>query len=457
MRDNADQGVTRVLAEFVSATRGDSITADMRHEAKRSLINFFACALAGSRDEAVEASASVLMRYSGNATATLIGRTERADALTAAFMNSASANVFDFDDTHAPTIIHPTAPVAAALFAHAENAPIAGTDFLTAFVLGIETECRIGNAVSPRHYRRGWHITSTCGVFGSAVAIGRALDLSPERMVWAIGNASAASAGLLETLGTMSKSISVGNAARNGYAAALYAQAAVAGPAAPLEGRYGFLRVVDDAPDFSRITDGLGTCWELALNMYKPYPCGVVLNPVIDACLAIAASEAIDAADIDRVDIEAHPLLRERTDRPHPRTGRESQVSVQHSVAVCFIRKAAGLPEFSDASAADPALRSLRGKVALIDDTSYGVDSARVTVRLRSGRSFERQVEHARGSTALPLSDHELEQKLRELARYGNWAGNADRLIDAIWALDKAADVGRVMSLASRHSNNQPR
>lgn len=449
MSDAQYQPVTRTLAEFVTTARSATIPPEIRHEAKRSLINFFGCALAGCQNDAIDATAKVLTRYSGKSTATLIGRAEQTDALTAAFINSASANVFDFDDTHAPTIIHPTAPVAAALFAHAESEIVPGAEFLTALILGIEAECRIGNAISPRHYRRGWHITSTCGVFGAAVALGRVLGLSAEGMVWTIGNASAASAGLLETLGTMSKSVSVGNAARNGYAAALYAQAGVAGPPEPLAGRYGFLRVIDEAPDVSRITDGLGAQWELALNTYKPYPSGVVLNPVIDACLDIALNEAVDIDEIERIDIEAHPLLRERTDRPHPQTGREAQVSVQHSVAVCLTRKAAGLAEFSDESAADPALRSLRAKVSLIDNAAYGIDSAKVSFRLRSGRSVDRTIERARGSMMRPLCDAELENKLHALARYGHSGCNVDRLIEAIWTLEDADDAGRIMSLAA--------
>src|SRR6185295_6504467 len=156
-----------------------------------------------------------------------------------------------------------------------------GENLLLAFVLGAEAEVRIGNAVSPGHYRRGWHITSTCGVFGAAIAIGKALALDAQRLVWAIGNASVQAGGLVETLGTMAKSISVGNAAKNGLLAALLARDGFSGPEHPLEGERGFLRVVTDAPKFDAICHRLGEQWELLSNTYKPYPCGVVLNPVV--------------------------------------------------------------------------------------------------------------------------------------------------------------------------------
>ena len=166
----------------------------------------------------------------------MIGRSERADALSAAFLNAVSANVLEFDDTQLQTVIHPAAPVVPAVFALAELRRVSGDELLHAVVLGVEAECRIGKAVTPSHYRRGWHITSTCGVFGAAAAAGKLLGLDRQRMMWALGNAAAQSAGLIESLGSMAKSISVGNAARNGLAAALLAEQGFTGPERALEG-----------------------------------------------------------------------------------------------------------------------------------------------------------------------------------------------------------------------------
>src|ERR1019366_7007037 len=168
----ASARVSERLAEFLCGARWEDIPAEVRHEAKRSLMNFFATSLGGCRDAAVETASAVLGQFAGRARATIIGRSESSDLLNAAFLNAMSANVFDFDDTHARTIIHPTAPVAPALFALAETSRLSGRQLLLAFVLGVETECRLGNAISPGHYKRGWHITSTCGVFGAAAAVG---------------------------------------------------------------------------------------------------------------------------------------------------------------------------------------------------------------------------------------------------------------------------------------------
>src|SRR5690606_9826517 len=154
--------LTRQLAAFVNRSRWEDLSEEVRHEAKRSILNFFGAALGGCRDRATQTAYDVLAPFAGPQTATSIGRTERIDSLNAAFLSALSGNVFDFDDTQPRTIIHPTAPVAPALFALAEERRITGAQLLHAFVLGVEIECRLGNAISPGHYRRGWHITATC-------------------------------------------------------------------------------------------------------------------------------------------------------------------------------------------------------------------------------------------------------------------------------------------------------
>jgi 2-methylcitrate dehydratase PrpD len=412
-------------------------------------MNFFATSLGGCRDDAVATASAVLRAFAGPETATVIGRSERTDLIHAAFLNAMSANVFDFDDTHERTIIHPTAPVAPALLALSESSTLSGPQFLLALILGIETECRIGNAISPGHYKRGWHITSTCGVFGAAAAVGKALGLDSERIKWALGNASAQSCGLVETLGSMSKSISVGNAARNGALSALLAQANFSGPDQPLEGARAFLRVTGDDPDFAEVTADLGQRWEALANTYKPYPCGVVLNPVIEACLGLSSSPELSLADLESVELVGHPLLRERTDRPHIASGREAQVSAQHTVAVTLSTGKARLQEFSDESVANPALRALGGKVRFTDDPGYGVEAARVILHMRGGRMLSHAISHARGSAANPLSDTDLENKLKDLNEFGNAGVDTDALIGAIWSLDRSADVSSLMALAA--------
>jgi 2-methylcitrate dehydratase PrpD len=441
------------LSSFIAASEWSDVPANVRHAACRALLNFFAVALSAARTPTLDAALRAYSRFSSGPQASLAGRAERVDMATAAALNAMAANLYDFDDTHHPTIIHPTSPIAPGLFALAENRPINGPELLHAFTLGVEAACRIGNAISPEHYARGWHITSTCGVFGAALATGRCLGLSAAQNLHAISAAAVQAGGLVETLGTAAKSISVGNAARNGLLSSFLVLEGFDGPAYPLEGERGFLRVVGQEPRINALTDGLGERWELLKNAYKPYPCGVVLNPVIDACLDLAADPAIANKGwntVTSIELHGHPLLRQRTDRPNISNGRQSQVCAQHAVAASLIRGHAGLAEFSDEAVADPELRTLGSCVVFRDDAGMSVDAVKVRIDFSDGRTLRREVSTPRGSLARPLQDHEIEQKLRELNRYGGADIDADRLIEAVWSLESAADASLPMRLAAR-------
>jgi 2-methylcitrate dehydratase PrpD len=322
-------GITPTLARFVVDTTWQDIPEKARHEAKRALLNFFAVAIAGCRTEPVELALKSLAEFSGGKQATIIGRTERIDALGAAFLNAASANVFDYCDTHLPTVVHPTAPLAPALLSLAELRRVTGPELLLAFVLGFEIECRVGGAISPGHYPKGWHITSTCGVFGAAAGAAKLLQLKQDQVVWALGNASTQSAGLCECLGWPAKSVSVGNAARNGLFSALLAEKGFAGPAEPIAGAQGFLAAMGEPPNWAALTDGLGKTWEVTDNSIKPYPAGFVIHPLLDCALDWRRQHP--GAAVDRIAVRGNPLLLQRTDRPDVATGRESQVSLQHA------------------------------------------------------------------------------------------------------------------------------
>jgi 2-methylcitrate dehydratase PrpD len=440
---------TAALAAFVAGSRWEDIPAAVRHESKRALLNILGAAFAGCRHAAVDHAVAVLAPFSGPAEASILGRGERADALTAAFVNAAAANVLDFCDTHHPTIIHPTAPVAPALLALAERRRTSGQALLHALLLGIEAECRVGNAVSPWHYSHGWHITSTCGVIGAAAASGKLLGLAAEPMVRAIGLGATQACGLLESLGTMAKSVSVGDAARNGIVAALLAEHGFAAAPATLEGERGFTRVMGHDADPSAIVRDLGTVWEATMNAYKPYPCGIVLHPVIDALLELRARHALRAEEVERVTVRGHPLLRQRTDRKRPRSGSEAQVSLQHTVAVCLLHGRADVAAYTDARANEPAVQAFGERVAVEDDPSIPVEGIALAVRTVDGRTLAAEVKHAVGSLGRPMTDGEIEAKLCAHAALNAPAVDARRLIGAVWALDRSDDAGEIARLAT--------
>jgi 2-methylcitrate dehydratase PrpD len=198
-------------------------------------------------------------------------------------------------------------------------------------------------------------------------------------------------------------------------------------------------------PDLSRTTDGLGETWQIMETAYKPYPCGFVINPVLDCVLDWRRDHP--GAEAVRVVVRGHPLLADRTDRPQVSSGRQSQVSVQHGVAAALITGKAGLEQFSDACVNDPRVAALRGKVEVVRDAAFSTIAAAVDITTADGRTHVLSTTAARGSDVNPMSDSALEDKLRAAAT--GWSPRHDikPLIDAIWALDRSADVSELAAL----------
>jgi 2-methylcitrate dehydratase PrpD len=441
--------VTRALAAYVVHARADDLPAPVRGEACRTLLNWAGCTVGGSRHETVDIAVRALSPLSGQRDATLLGRRERVDILHASLINGISSHVLDFDDTHLKTVIHPAGPVASAILALAETRPVSGRDFLHALVLGAEVECRIGNAVYPAHYDRGWHITGTTGVFGSAAACGRLLELSEQQMRWAFGLAATQPVGLREMFGTMTKSFHPGRAAQNGLTSALLARENFTSSDAGLEAKTGWAHVLSTACDFSQITDGLGQHYEILLNTYKPFACGVVLHPIIDACLRLRADHHLTPDGIDRIDLRVHPLVLELTGKHAPQTGLEGKFSVYFAAAVAIAAGAAGVKQFTDAWVHQPEVVALSERVFTTVDPSIGEAQARAVITLKDGRRVETFVEHAVGSVERPMSDGDLDAKVRDLCDGVLPAAQTRRLIELCRNIEVEPDA-RVIAAAAR-------
>ena len=436
--------VTRTLARFVVEHNAANIPDKVRHEAARSFLNWLGCAVGGSRHETIERAIAALAPFSGPPEATVLGRGDRLDIMHAALMNGITSHTFDFDDTHLKTVIHPSGPVASAILALAERQPVSGADFLHAFILGVEVECRIGNSVYPEHYDVGWHITGTAGVFGAAAAAGRLLGLTEQQMVWAFGIAATQSSGLREMFGTMCKPFHPGNAARNGLLAALLAQKDFTSSAQGIEAKRGFAHVLSTKFRPEDITEGLGDTWEIALNTYKPFACGIVIHPIIDACIQLRNEHALKAEDIEAIEARVHPLVLELTGKKTPQAGLEGKFSVYHSAAVAVLNGAAGEAEYGDDVVRDPKVTALRDRVSAVVDDAMHEDQTRVVIRLKNGRTVEQFVEHAIGSLDRPMSDADLEAKFRGLTQGILSHAQADRLIGLCWEIGRLDDAAKL-------------
>jgi len=435
--------VTGILARHIVGARLEDIPQQVRHEATRALLNCLGCAIGSARHETVENALAAIRDFAGAPQAAVFGRSERLDALNAALINGISTHVLDYDDTHARAV-HPSAPLWPALLAFAEWRATRGEDLVLAFVLGVETECRIALSVFPEHYDRGWHITGSAGIFGAAAAIGKLLGLNEQQMRWALGIAATQSSGLREMFGSMCKSLHPGRAAQGGMTAALMAANNFTSANNAIEGERGWAHVTSTRFDPEVITGELGTRFELMSNMYKPYACGLVVHAAIDGCIQLRNAHKLQPQDIARVDLTVCPIVMELTAIKEPTTGLQGKFSIFHAAATAIVFGAAGEPQFGTAAVNDDRVVALRRKVTVAPDAALKKIQARVTVTLDDGRTFTQTVENALGTLARPMSDADLEAKFRSLTDGVLSPAQADRLITLCWSAPQLADAADI-------------
>jgi 2-methylcitrate dehydratase PrpD len=443
-------------AAMLRAARGP-LSPPVERAARRSLLNVLGTTVSASGSAAVAVLLAAAGEAGGAGDVPVPGLARTLDPYWGALVIGTAAHLDDFDDTHLATVIHPGASTLATVLSLVPETAPAGAAFLGAFAAGCEAQLRIGCAISPAHYDRGWHITGTCGVFGAAVAAAALLGLDAATTARALSLAATMTAGHREAFGTMTKPLHAGKAAANGVLAARLAAAGVGGPADPL-GAGGVLEVLAASVDLGALGLGWpeGHQWELELNTIKTYPCGVVAHPAMDAAIIAHArlAETSVRAEITGVTLRCNPLVPELMGREQPEDGLESRFSARHGVAVGLLYGRAGLAEFSDAVATAPEVATLRSLITLAADSAVPRDAAvlRVTRGTAPGppprparaAAIEVAVEHTRGSAALPLTDDEVLDKARALFGPVLGAAAADRARDAIDKLPGAQDTAEL-------------
>jgi 2-methylcitrate dehydratase PrpD len=451
MADATMPATTRELADFIVRTRHADLPERVRREGTCAFLNWVGCVLGGCRHDAVAIAVAAAEEFSGEKRASALGRGRILDGMNAAFVNCLASSAHAYDDTHLATVTHPTGPVAAVLLALAERARLTGEAFLTALVLGIEITCRLSTAllVPPARGQVGWYITGVTGGIGAALAAAKALGLDRRQTIWALGLAAAQASGFRQTHATMATAFVPAHAARCGLQAAVLAAHGFTCSDRILEGPHGFAAVFAPEAHLAAATDGLGTQWEMLANTYKPYPCGIVIHPVIDACLQMVQETAPAPDAITRVRLGVHPLCLTLCDRPAPADAHEAKVSLQHWTAAALVRRAAGLAEGADDCVCDPAVRALRARIEAVPDPSVGRDGAVVQLELANGRALEKRVEHCVGSLARPMTDAELEAKFmgQALPVLSEAARAPMHLCWRLEALDDVAEVARASSV----------
>lgn len=442
------QPVTRDLATAIVAFSLGDLPASVLHEAKRSLFNVLAVAIGASGHPGVDAILRVGRETGGLAVAPIVGRSVRADAHFSALANGFAAHVDDYDDTHLATVIHPAAAIAATLLALAPSAAPAGADAMRAFVLGCEVQLRVGVAISPEHYDDGWHITGTCGTIGAAVTAAALLGLDAAMTARAIGIAASSTVGQREAFGRMTKAYHAGKAAANGLLAAVLAGRGFTAPGDALEAHGGFADALASTHRIGALDLNLHANFELAKNTYKPYPCGIVAHPAIDAAVALAARIGnVDA--VESVVVHCNPLVPELMGNLTPGDGLQARFSAVHGVTMGLRDGRVGLAQYDDALVIAADVAALRARVHLEPDAGVPRASARLVAKLTNGTSIEETTTHARGSLERPLTDAELNAKAEALVE-PLLAGGTAALRKATSDLPNAPDVSALIAAVTK-------
>ncbi|KAI1827507.1 2-methylcitrate dehydratase PrpD [Xylaria intraflava] len=449
---------TLQLASWATNLTYEDLTTPVVEAAVKSVYNWAGCAIGGYAQDAPNiAQATTQAFFGGPPTSSILGVNGSisdafADAQLAAFLNGISSHVDDYDDTHLETLIHPSGPVASALLAVAEwQGPVTGHEFLTAFVAGVEAECKLGLGVTPEHYDVGWHITSTTGSVGAAIAVGKLIGLDTTQMQNAIGVASTQVVGMQEYFGSMTKSFHVGRAAQGGMLGALLAKNNYTSSLQGLEAKYGWLHVVSTRQNASAYFDQLGKTWEIEKNSFKPFPCGIVLHPAIDGAIQLhdeAVKQGKNISSVKSVNLQVNSEVLVLTGKTDPQTGLEGKFSVYHAVAVGYLYGEATPTYFTDEAVKNTTTVEFRKKINVTtDDAHFSEDQATVTVEFDDGTTLEKHIEHALGSLENPLTDAQLKTKFLDQVSKRLGEARAERSFAAFTSIGNLTDVGTLRTL----------
>jgi len=444
--------ITHAMAQFAMDTTWHNLPVSVKNEGVRAWLNWVACATGGAVTPSVDTAIKGLLSMGGGHTP-LLGRTEQLSLPDAALLGSLSAAAHTYDDTHLATITHPTGPVASALLAcahqlSAQNKPVDGQRLLTALIIGLEIECRVSCAIAATGGNQGWYMTGLSGGIGASLAVAKLLGLSKTQMIYSIGLAATQASGLRATHGAMAINFVPGIAARDGLVAAYLAAAHYTCRDVSIDGKNGLLQVLTHKHDGSLIGYELGERFEMMNNAYKPYPCGIVIHPSIDACLHLVNVCGIKHQDIKKIELVVHKDALNLCWRKLPDNVLDAQVSLFHWVGIALSRGAAGVREGELACVLDIEARALQDLACAQSNSDLADNQAIVRLTLKNGAIVEQKTENAIGSKTNPMTSEQLNKKFDELVMPVLGKLKTDILIDQCWDIAKSTDVASLLQTA---------
>jgi 2-methylcitrate dehydratase PrpD len=446
-------GLTRYISEFIANTKYEDIPEDVVALGKKTLLDGFGLALAGS----ASGMAPLVRQYIGTVglttgtSATVVGTAMKMPPRFAALANGVSIHADDYDDTG--SALHVAAPVLPAVFALCEVGRRSGKDLMLAFHIGVEVENKIGDAIAPRHERDGFHTTGTCGAFGSAAACARLRGLTVAQTSWALGIAASQASGIRRNFGSMTKAFHAGHAAENGSVAADLAALGFTAADDVLEAPLGFFQAAGGGFEPAAIVNRLGRPWMFASpgDLIKRFPCGTIQQPVMDATLRFIAQHDIKAAGVERVEVGGNQSNLNTLFRHRPTTGLEAKFSMEFAVAILLHERKAGLEHFTDAVVRRPDIQETIGRVKYYADPEFDKigrdasfqavleEAAILRIHMKDGRVFSTRTEPAKGSPKNPMTYDEVADKFRTNAEFARWpARKAESIITIVKSLESA-------------------
>jgi 2-methylcitrate dehydratase PrpD len=461
------QGLTHEVARFIVSTRLADIPAGVIETGKKSILDGLGLALAGS----VAQSGAIVEKYLrglglAGGPATVIGTDLKVSPRFAAFANGVAIHADDFDDTQLAVakdrvyglLTHPTAPCLPAALANAQMLGRSGAEAMLAYHIGLEVECKIAEAINPRHYQEGFHATATCGPFASAAASARLRGFDLDQTLRALSIAGSQSAGLRENFGTMTKPFHAGRAAEAGVVAADFAGLGWTATDKILEAPRGFFRAAGGGYDAGAISGRLGNPWTFASPgvSIKPHPSGSLTHPGMTEMLRLIDEHKLTAAMVERVDVGTNHNMPNALIHHRPENELQAKFSMEFCMAILLLDGKAGLAEFTDAAVERPDAKAMIGKINFhvhpqAEAAGYDKMTTIIDIHLKDARTICGRADFGKGSPANPMSYDEVAEKFRGCADHARWpADKAAEIIAVVERLETLADLEGLMRLCAR-------